>query len=190
MAGASANTMGVVGSAFLLGLNNMNRRKVRTGLTCATLTLLTFVMISFTSVQNGIVEEDIATGKAPYQGMLVKKEHFEPISDAEVFAFDGRYGDHYDVCPRRFMHGIHDPGTNKRFNPNFILTYQDKAGATRTYDFRSVLQMAPAEPLRREPALRGPVDVVHGRAGAGRPQRRADPDPGQGRRARWGSIPR
>ncbi len=27
----------------MIGLNNMHRRRVRTGLTCATLTLLTFV---------------------------------------------------------------------------------------------------------------------------------------------------
>ena len=93
VAGADVNVLGVMGTAFLLGLNNMHRRKVRTGLTCATLTLLTFVMISFTSVENDLVEEDIAIGKAPYQGMLIKKENFQRVSDAEYFAFQSKYGE-------------------------------------------------------------------------------------------------
>ena len=63
---AEINTMGVIGTAFLLGLNNMHRRKVRTGLTCATLLLITFariwinndpiVLLLFTFVPNDSTE--------------------------------------------------------------------------------------------------------------------------------------
>src|SRR5690606_21246901 len=62
---AEINRMGVIGSAFMLGLNNMHRRKMRTVLTCGTLTLMTFAMICFTSVQTDIVDEQTAIGKAP-----------------------------------------------------------------------------------------------------------------------------
>ena len=68
---ADINAMSAVGSAFMLGLNNMHRRKLRTGLTCATLVLMTFVMICFTSVQSDLVDSQITLGKAMYQGFLV-----------------------------------------------------------------------------------------------------------------------
>ena len=148
VAGAEVNTMGVLGSAFLLGLNNMHRRKVRTGLTCATLTLLTFVMISFTSVQNSVVEEDIAIGKAAYQGLLIKREHFEALSDSEVFAFRSKYAEKYNVCLRRFALGSRYWQTGKRTDPEWTLNYQDAAGTARTFKFHSVLQMDPDEPLQ------------------------------------------
>jgi hypothetical protein len=150
VSGADVNTMGVVGTAFLLGLNNMHRRKVRTGLTCATLTLLTFVMISFTSVQNSVIEEDIAIGKASYQGLLIKKESFAPITDAEVFAFRSKYGEKYDVCPRRFLIGGRDWATGKRGNPKLDLSFKDAAGNARSFEFHSVLQFAAEEPLRNQ----------------------------------------
>jgi len=143
--GAQANTMGIVASAFLLGLNNMHRRKVRTGLTCATLTLLTFVMISFTSTQSDIAVEDTAIGKAPYQGLLVRKDKFEPIRDSEVFAFESRYGKDFSVAPRRLYVG--EVQDRKPGNPEFEITFR---GPEFDIDvpFESMLQFSANEPLR------------------------------------------
>ena len=45
--------LGASAAAFSLGISNMRRRKSRTALTCATLILLTFTVLSFTSVQSG-----------------------------------------------------------------------------------------------------------------------------------------
>jgi hypothetical protein len=154
--GAEVNTLGVLGSAFMLGLNNMHRRKVRTGLTCATLVLLTFVMISFTSVRNDLAIEDVAIGKAPYQGMLVKKEMFEPLSDAEVFAFQSKYSDRFDVCLRRFYRGMQDWRDGQRSNPGFSAVHQDATGAVRSADFDSALQLDAREPLREKLDFVGP----------------------------------
>ena len=89
---ADVNKLGIVGTAFMLGLNNMHRRKVRTGLTCATLVLITFAMIAFTSVQNDLVERQVALGKAAYQGFLVKSEDLRPISASQVDALRTKYG--------------------------------------------------------------------------------------------------
>lgn len=143
---AEINTMGVMVSAFMLGLNNMHRRKMRTGLTCATLTLLTFVMICFTSVENNIVDENTAVAKAPYQGMLVRRERFEPLSSAEVFAFQSRFGDKYKVCERRVLIGRFRDG--KYRNPELKAVRDDGSGLVRRADFESVLQMQHDEPLR------------------------------------------
>lgn len=143
--GAQVNTMGIVASAFLLGLNNMHRRKVRTGLTCATLTLLTFVMISFTSTQSDVAIEDTAIGKAPYQGILVRKENFEPILDGELFAFTSRYGGKFDVAPRRMYVG--EMLDRKPGNPAFVLT-RDAGEFEIEVPIESMLQFSPREPLR------------------------------------------
>ncbi len=102
---AEVNTMGVVGTAFMLGLNNMHRRKVRTGLTCGTLVLITFAMICFTSIQSDLVDSEVALGKAHYQGLLVKNEDLAPISNSEVFALGTRFGHKYNMVSRRVIAG-------------------------------------------------------------------------------------
>ena len=68
--GADINRGGVIGTAFMLGLNNMRRRKVRTGLTCITLVLITFAMICFTSVSTDLVNVEYATGRTPCNGIM------------------------------------------------------------------------------------------------------------------------
>ncbi len=144
---AEVNTLGVMGTAFMLGLNNMHRRKVRTGLTCATLTLITFVMICFTSVQNNLVEESSAIGKASYQGMLIKRERFIPLTNTEVLAFKNIYGEKYDICQRKMLVGIEDWRDKERKNPELAAeTVSD--GAVRRFEFDSILQMSAKEPLR------------------------------------------
>jgi len=60
-------------AAFVIGVSNLRRRKVRTALTCLTLIILTFTIMSFTSVKS-TREEDAArfADAAPYQGVLLK----------------------------------------------------------------------------------------------------------------------
>ncbi|MHC4914494.1 MAG: FtsX-like permease family protein [Planctomycetota bacterium] len=64
-------------SAFLLGINNMRRRKVRTMLTMITLVLLTFSVLSFSSIEStlGANRREIPTSTQPtYQGVLIRSE--------------------------------------------------------------------------------------------------------------------
>jgi len=143
---AEVNKMGVVASAFMLGLNNMHRRKLRTGLTCATLTLLTFGMISFTSIQNNVVEEDIALGTAPYQGMLIRRDRFEPVSTAEVFAFKNKYSDFYDVA-ERYMVVSRAENNKGQERPVFKTVYQN-GDMLRQTECNGVLQFSHVEPLQ------------------------------------------
>lgn len=68
------------GTAFSLGVANMRRRKTRTALTCVTLILLTFTVISFTSVV-----EEVKLNWRPtdpggaYQGLLIRQLQWEPL---------------------------------------------------------------------------------------------------------------
>ena len=60
-------------AAFALGISNMRRRKERTLLTCLTLVLLTFTVLSFTSIVNTIRYNDVAApGTAVYNGLLLR----------------------------------------------------------------------------------------------------------------------
>ncbi len=152
---AEVNKFGVMGSAFMLGLNNMHRRKVRTGLTCATLVLLTFVMISFTSVSSDLADERVALGKAHYQGMLVRNDNFEPLSRDEVFAFQNKYGENYQVARRAMLTGMeveNQPVTPEMQLVRQIASDSDDASSQdlvrREVSAHAYLKFDPSEPLR------------------------------------------
>lgn len=144
---ADVNTMGVMGTAFTLGLNNMHRRIVRTGLTCATLVLLTFAMICFTSVQSNVVDSIVAVGRAPYQGMLVKGTKLAPISDSELFALSTRYGQTCRIATRRMLVGSQGWDRINR-NPEVEAVYEPAGGVPLRKPVTSVLEFGPEEPLR------------------------------------------
>ncbi len=147
--GADVNTMGIMMTAFMLGLNNMHKRKVRTGLTCATLVLMTFVMICFTSVQSNILVRERALGKAPYQGLLIRPKRFQPISPGEISALNGRYGDRYTVNERVALVGSYDAKFAQMITPNLELLH----GVPPTLNSavaKSVLLFRHTEPMRGE----------------------------------------
>ena len=144
---AEVDKLGVMTSAFMLGLNNMHRRKVRTGLTCATLTLLTFVIICFTSVQDDLVEENIAVGVAPYQGLLLKHEQMAPFHSGEIQAIHEKYGDRYEVCPRYMRVGYEDFRDRRRKNPDLTISREGEGGL-RKMEFDSVIRLKHNEPMR------------------------------------------
>lgn len=57
--------------AMLIGVNNMKRRRVRTTLTTATIVLVAFTMLSFTSISKKVNPTIIARGKSvPYTGFM------------------------------------------------------------------------------------------------------------------------
>jgi len=147
VASAEVNTVGVLVSSFLVGLNSMHRRRVRTGLTAATLTLLTFVMICFTSAQQSLVDETQTLGGADYQGLLIKHDDFVPLSASEVFALESKFGKNYPVAERRFFAGVQDWKERKRVNPSLSVSFTGPGG-TREAPFGSILKLEPEEPLR------------------------------------------
>ena len=150
---ADVNKMGVISTAFLLGLNNMHRRRVRTGLTCATLTLLTFVMICFTSIQSDLVDRQVAVGKASYSGFTIKEEMFRTVPDATYNALNRKYGDRFGVVKRQFYIGTEDRQTQERTNPDFRVAYVSEDGTERNAIAASTLILDPREPLAANLAL-------------------------------------
>ncbi len=144
--GAHVNKMGIMITAFMLGLNNMHKRKVRTGLTCATLVLMTFVMICFTSVQDNVVDQTKALGRAAYQGMLIKSEESGPIAGGELVALNRRYGEQFVINQRVALVGLKNEWAGLLVPPSLEMIHGEGNDATAV-DLKSVLELSANEPL-------------------------------------------
>ncbi|TKB06323.1 FtsX-like permease family protein [Desulforhopalus sp. IMCC35007] len=61
-------------AAFFLGVSNLRRRRIRTILTCTTLIILTFTIMSFTTIKSNQQQVRLPfQTNAPYQGLLLNK---------------------------------------------------------------------------------------------------------------------
>jgi hypothetical protein len=96
---ADVSRAGAASTAFVLGLNNMRKRAVRTGLTVVTLILITFVMICFTSVRSDLVETEYPVGHAPYTGFLVRERSHQKV-DERLLPLQEYYGEENIISPR------------------------------------------------------------------------------------------
>ena len=64
-------------ASFLLGVSNLKRRRLRTVLTCVTLIILTFTIMSFTSVKSLRHHSRVMfTDKTPYSGFMMKNPNW------------------------------------------------------------------------------------------------------------------
>jgi len=75
-------------AAFVLGISNMRKRKVRTALTGITIVLLTFTILSFTSFETvpARLLRYRSTEEAPYEGVLARNLAWDPMT--EFIAYD------------------------------------------------------------------------------------------------------
>lgn len=79
---ADIGRWGVAAAAFSLGISNMRRRKLRTFLTCLTLVLLTFTVLSFTSVVSTIRFNVVPAPGAPlYNGIMIRHAIWRPLQE-------------------------------------------------------------------------------------------------------------
>lgn len=84
---ADMGRLSALGAALGLGIANMRRRPTRTALTCVTLILLTFTVLSFTSVTANIANfaRPYGDGRAPaYQGFLIRQPDWSAMSEVAV----------------------------------------------------------------------------------------------------------
>ncbi len=153
VAAAEVNRLGVVGTAFMLGLNNMHRRKVRTGLTCVTLALITFAMICFTTTTSDLVDTEVVIGDAAYTGLLIKDERMKAIEDGELQAIRTRFGHAYEVAARAMVLARQGPDRDLLL-PEITVEYKPAEGAKRSIRIASLMTFEPNEPLRDQ------IDVV------------------------------
>jgi hypothetical protein len=130
--GADISRSGVVGTAFMLGLNNMRRRKVRTELTCVTLVLITFVMICFTSVSSSLVNVEYATGRSRWNGIMLRKDNYLPLDHAEIGSVGQVYGDRFPVATLRWVTPFLRTWGDGPQNAEFLIDREFQAGEVKT----------------------------------------------------------
>ncbi|MGW8193445.1 MAG: ABC transporter permease, partial [Desulforhopalus sp.] len=69
-------------AAFFLGVSNLRRRRLRTILTCTTLIILTFTIMSFTTIKSSQNQVRLLfQPDAPYQGILLKRVNKQSLPD-------------------------------------------------------------------------------------------------------------
>ncbi len=74
-------------AAFMLGISNMRKRKVRTTLTCVTLVLLTFSLLSLTSFESATRYNEVPMERRPpYQGILLRRENWSPLEEHAYYS--------------------------------------------------------------------------------------------------------
>lgn len=98
---ADVGRLSASAAAFGLGISNMRRRKIRTLLTCTTLVLLTFTVLSTTSIKQTIRTNRIRLPHtAAYNGIMIREKTWTPIGQPTTRVMRNEFGDEYSVAPR------------------------------------------------------------------------------------------
>lgn len=90
-------------AAFMLGISNMRRRKLRTGLTLLTLTLLTFTVLSFTSFRPDVrflvfsLDHD-----GSHEGVLIRDRGWNPLMPTTLDYAVSHFSTQGIVAPRNW----------------------------------------------------------------------------------------
>ena len=93
---ADVGRLSALSAAVGLGVANMRRRPTRTALTCVTLILLTFTVLSFTSVTAGITNFARVYGQNPsYQGMMVRQADWSPLQESAVTSMRNEFSQEF-----------------------------------------------------------------------------------------------
>jgi len=91
-------------AAFLLGVSNLRRRRLRTALTCATLIILTFTVMSFTTVKSIRHHARMQyQSQAPYQGFLFKKFNWTDLPPEAHGTVANYFEDRGTAAPRVWL---------------------------------------------------------------------------------------
>jgi hypothetical protein len=135
---ADIGRMSVAAAAFSLGISNMRKRRARSVFTCITLVLLTFTVLSFTSVKTAThYNARTAKGRPNYDGLLVRNAMWEPLEESAFRVLNDEFGRTRAVAPRAWLF------LSKTEEQSFITVSSSASDAT--YDARAVVGLSPQE---------------------------------------------
>lgn len=121
-----------------IGISNMRRRRVRTGITSVTLIILTFSVMCFASFKNALKEQQrwVTNEAPPYQGILLRETGWKPIEE-KVYAFlKDVYKKDCTVSPRIWVSAKPSEKQLKSIN---IISGNDKNRSTILRGFFGIL---------------------------------------------------
>ena len=91
-------------AAFLLGVSNLRRRRLRTALTCITLVILTFTIMSFTSAKSMRRHARVLyDAQAHYHGFLLKNVNWRSLPPEAYGRIANSFGDRAIAVPRVWL---------------------------------------------------------------------------------------
>ena len=91
-------------AAFLLGVSNLRRRRLRTALTCATLVILTFTIMSFTSAKSMRRHARVLyDSHAPYLGFLLKNVNWRSLPPEAFGSIENSFAGQAVAVPRVWL---------------------------------------------------------------------------------------
>src|SRR5690606_11195337 len=106
--------LSTITAALGLGIANMRRRPMRTALTCVTLILLTFTVLSFTSVTANITNfaRPYGDDKNPpaYAGLMVRQPDWSAIQEAAANSMQSEFRQRFGSVARRAWYLSRDQG--------------------------------------------------------------------------------
>ncbi len=133
---ADIGRVSVALAAFNLGISNMRRRKARTILTTITLVLLTFTVLSFTSVVQTMRFNVVpAAGIPRYNGIMIRSPMWDQLQDPAYRLLDDQFGRHDAVAPRAWFFGT-------QLGEQSFLTIKR---ADRQFDAKALVGLTPQE---------------------------------------------
>lgn len=136
-------------AAFILGISNMRRRKMRTVLTCATLILLTFTVMSFTSFDTGLVFNKVETSyAATYQGVLLRRRDWGPLEEHAYYSI----ADYFRTSPDAKI-ALRTWKTAPQVGDTLALEVRHAEDPERTYSAQALVGLSPAEAEVSRPQL-------------------------------------
>ncbi len=108
---SDASRSRLAGVAFSVGVNNMKRRRIRTGLTCITVVLVTFTMLSFTSVtESARPARARLPDSPPYNGYLYTNPGFAALDRTVVRSLRALFAEHGKVVSRVWAQRLNQYG--------------------------------------------------------------------------------
>jgi ABC-type antimicrobial peptide transport system permease subunit len=154
---ADIGRMSIAAAAFSLGISNMRRRKARTVLTCITLVLLTFIVLSFTSVVSGMRFNIVPSPGTPrYNGIMLRTAMWEKLEESSFRLLNDEFGEQRKVAPRAWFFGA-------AMGEQTFLTL---SRGDRVFNARAIMGMTPEEDQVTRPSQAliagrwlGPTDV-------------------------------
>ncbi|MCX7599098.1 MAG: M28 family peptidase [Armatimonadetes bacterium] len=136
---ADVGRLSALSAAFNLGVANMRRRKTRTGLTAATIVLLTFTVLSFSSVKSYLRLNQVRLTRPPaYQGVLLRDRGWLSLEEPTTYIVENEYGRTATIAPRAWF-------ISSDLRKELTIDVASAADPTKTYSVNVLLGLTPQE---------------------------------------------
>ncbi len=128
--------IGIALTALNIGISNMRRRRARTVLTCATLVIVTFIVLSFTSVVTELRFNEVPTEGTPrYSGILLRDPSLMPLEENAYRSLRTEFSRQGTVGRRAWFYGA-------EIGAQSVLSVTGPSGV---FDVTAILGMDPQE---------------------------------------------